>query len=169
MTNIFAVTQEMKFGNSQMFEFHLVSMQRVYAIDQSRRQVLGPTMRNIVMHDHPHMFTQLVRERDSHWYGHMLLNTWLKLYNAFVSLQYDHPDYFRGAYARFAVVATEDSCCPAHAMPILRNTDIWIAELSERQAANLGLNKNEWQAEVEAARERIEKARTAKKEASHVG
>ncbi len=43
------------------------------------------------------------------------------------------------------------------------------AVTQERQAANLGLNKNEWQAEVEAAKERIEKARTAKKEASHVG
>lgn len=169
MTNIFAVTQEMTFHNSEMFEFHLVKMQRVYAIDQSRGQVLGPTMRNIVMHDHPHMFTQLVREGDSHWYGHMVLKTWLKLYNAYVLSQHDQPDYICGAYARFAVIATEDRCCTAHALPILRNKDIWIAELSERQAANLGLTKNEWQAEVEAAKERIEKARTAKKEASHVG
>jgi hypothetical protein len=171
MTHIFAVTQEMTFQNSEMFEFSLVSMQRVYAIHQSRREILGPTMRKIAMHDLPHQFTQLVREEDRHWYdwGHGGFHTWLELYNAHALSQHDQPDPIRGAYARFAVIATEDSCCTAHGLPILRNTDLWIAQLSELQAANFLLSRKEWQAEVKAAKERIEKARMAKKEASHVG
>jgi hypothetical protein len=169
MTKILTVTQAMHLSMSEVFSFYIVTMRRVYAIDEHHREVLGPTMRQIQIFDNPHKFTQLVREKDTHWYdwGHDINSTWLELYDSHFVLPDDRPDIIHGAYAKFGVVATGSSCCTEPDLLVSHFTDAYIAGLPELKARKFGLNKGDWQAEVEAAKERIEKAPMAKED-SHV-
>lgn len=160
MKDCFALSYDEIDHPSELLQFTLYKMQRVFKIDCDDREVYGPTLRPILIGDCD-VFGQLVVAADKHWFvddcRHYMGHTWQDLYNALHNYQLRSSENLEGSSAWFEVIGSRrDRCkCKIFKKWSSAGRDVYLSKLHRGDMQHYGLTEKEWKQEVAAAKERI--------------
>tara|TARA_R110000824_G_scaffold267826_2_gene456622 strand:+ start:1431 stop:1934 length:504 start_codon:yes stop_codon:yes gene_type:complete len=158
MKDCFALSYKEEVHPSELFEFRMFRLRRVFVIDHGDRQVYGPTLRPILIDDDDITWTQLVVGADRHWFDlrcpDSMGYSWQDFYNGMVRQQRATIWDCGGSFVYFEVVSCGDRF-EVLSLFSPEDVDIFLANLNRSDMDFFRLGLRDWEQEVAAAKERI--------------